>query len=65
MTFLLTLALTFLLIFATLLFFMVKGLPVYRVEKVNVIHLLELVISGQATESDRIGEAREEQKQHI
>lgn len=52
MGFLLTLVLTFLLIFSTLLYFLIKGPPVYRVERVNVIRLLELVVAGQAEVSD-------------
>jgi len=50
--FLLTLGLTFLLVFAALLFFLLRGPPIYRLERDNVIQLLELVVSGQASVND-------------
>lgn len=52
MTFILTFGLTFLLVMAALLIFWKFGAPVYRLERHNIIQLLELVISGRATDSD-------------
>lgn len=52
MTFLLTLLLTFCLVLLALVLFWKFGSPVYRVKRENIIALLELVVSGQATESD-------------
>ena len=52
MNFLITLSLTFVLIMLALMVFRYVGLPVYRVEAVNVQTLIELVLAGQATESD-------------
>ena len=52
MTFILTLALTFGLVLVALLLFWKLGSPFYRVEKSNVIALLELVVSGEATVAD-------------
>lgn len=52
MTFILTFGLTFLLVTVALLIFWKFGAPVYRLERHNIIQLLELVVSGQATEAD-------------
>lgn len=52
MTFLLTLLLTFCLVMLALVLFWKFGSPVYRVKRENIVALLELVVSGQATESD-------------
>jgi hypothetical protein len=52
MTFALTLLLTFFLVSGALLLFVKFGAPVYRVERSNVVKLLDLVISGEATEAD-------------
>ncbi len=52
MTYLLTLLLTFALVAIALLVFMRVGPPVYRVERRNLMTLLELIVSGRATESD-------------
>lgn len=51
-TFLVTLLLTFVLVSVAVLLFWKLGPPVYRVERVNIIRLLELVLSGQATDTD-------------
>ena len=51
-TFLLTMLLTFVVVSVALLWFWRVGTPIYRVEKENVTALLELILSGQATESD-------------
>ncbi len=51
-TFLLTLLLTFILIVLVMSLFWRFGSPVYRVERANVIRLLELVLSEEATEVD-------------
>jgi hypothetical protein len=48
----LTLLLTFCVVLVAIGLFWALGSPVYRVEKENIISLLELVLSGQATESD-------------
>ena len=52
MVFLITFVLTFLFVFSVLVFFWRKGAPVYRVERENVIQLLELVVSRQAMDND-------------
>ena len=52
MNFFITLILSFALIFTALLVFRYIGLPVYRVEPINVKVLLESVLEGQATEAD-------------
>ena len=52
MNFIPTLLLTLLLITVALWVFMRIGLPVYRVERSNVVRLLDLVIAGRATASD-------------
>jgi len=52
MVFAMTVLLTFCLVLLAVFLFWKLGSPVYRVEKVNVIRLLELVVAGQATESD-------------
>jgi len=51
-TFILTLLLTFFFVLLAMVFFWRFGVPVYRVEKQNIISLLELILSGQATEAD-------------
>ncbi|GIX30885.1 MAG: hypothetical protein KatS3mg124_1357 [Porticoccaceae bacterium] len=51
-TFLATLLFTFAVLFGALLFFWRRGAPVYRVERVNVVRLLELVLAGRAREQD-------------
>ncbi len=50
--FLLVASLTFIFIVVVLLVFIKVGTPVYRVERVNVIALLQLVVDGEATEAD-------------
>ena len=50
--FIVTFVLTFVVVAVALLFFLLKGSPVYRVERANVISLLELVVSGQASDND-------------
>jgi len=52
MEFLITLALSFTLILIALLVFRYVGLPIYRIEAVNVKVLLESVLNQQATEAD-------------
>lgn len=52
MNFLLTFALTFLLVLVAIVFFINIAPPVYRLEKKNVETLLRLVVEGQATEND-------------
>ena len=52
MAFLVTFLLTFLVVLGALLFFWTRGSPVYRVEKENVVALLELVVSEQAQDND-------------
>ena len=52
MEFLITLALSFALILIALLVFRYVGLPIYRIEAVNVKVLLESVLNQQATEAD-------------
>ena len=52
MTFLLTLLFTFLLVSIALLVFWKLGPPVYRLERRNVIRLLEMVLDGSATDAD-------------
>lgn len=52
MNFIITLILSFVLILTALLVFRYIGLPIYRVEPVNVKVLLESVLEGQATEAD-------------
>ncbi|MCK9505036.1 MAG: hypothetical protein M0Q95_12750 [Porticoccaceae bacterium] len=51
-TFLMTLALAFVVVLVALLLFWKFGAPFYRVEKENIVKLLELILSGQATEAD-------------
>ena len=52
MNFIIILILSFALIMTALLVFRYIGLPIYRVEPVNVKVLLESVLEGQATEAD-------------
>jgi hypothetical protein len=52
MNFVLTLLLTFLLVSIAMWVFVRLGAPVYRPDENNVITLLELVLSGNATEND-------------
>ena len=52
MTFVLTLLLTFILVSLAMWVFLRLGAPVYRLDKNNVITLLELVLAGNATEND-------------
>ena len=52
MNFFVTLILSFILIFIALMVFRYIGLPIYRVEPINVKVLLESVLEGQATEAD-------------
>ena len=52
MDFFVTLILSFILIFIALMVFRYIGLPIYRVEPINVKVLLESVLEGQATEAD-------------
>lgn len=52
MTFLITLLLTFALVVVALLVFWQLGPPVYRIDRRNVIKLLEMVVAGHATDSD-------------
>jgi len=47
MTFVMTLVLTFALVAIALLVFWKLGPPVYRLERRNLISLLELVVAGQ------------------
>ena len=49
---LVTVALTFLVVFGALLFFWLCGSPAYRLERENVVALLELVVTEQATDND-------------
>jgi hypothetical protein len=51
-TFLITVGMTFVLVLLALALFWKLGAPVYRVEKINIIRLLEMVVSDQASESD-------------
>ena len=52
MNFFVTLILSFILIFIALMVFRYIGLPIYRVEPINVKVLLESVLEGHATEAD-------------
>ena len=52
MNFIITLILSFALILTALLVFRYIGLPIYRVEPINIKVLLESVLEGQATEAD-------------
>lgn len=52
MTYVLTLISTLVVVLLVLLVFYKLGLPVYRLERINVIRLLELVIAKQATDDD-------------
>ncbi|MDA9296404.1 hypothetical protein N9P80_01160 [Porticoccaceae bacterium] len=52
MDFFVTLILSFILIFIALMVFRYIGLPIYRVEPINVKVLLESVLEGHATEAD-------------
>lgn len=52
MVFMMTVLLTFCLVLLAVFLFWKLGSPVYRVEKVNVMKLLDLVVAGKATESD-------------
>ncbi|PCH50507.1 MAG: hypothetical protein COC20_06600 [Cellvibrionales bacterium] len=52
MTYLLTLLLTLGVVVIAMWVFIRVGTPVYRIERDNIITLLELVLSGAATEND-------------
>ena len=52
MEFLITVALSFILIVITLLGFQYIGVPVYRVEVINIERLIEAVLAGDATVAD-------------
>jgi hypothetical protein len=52
MNFLLTLFLTFLFVLFAIIFFIKIAPPVYRLEKTNIVALLNLVIEGKATDND-------------
>ena len=52
MTYLVTLLLTLGLVMVAMWVFVKVGTPVYRIDRDNVIALLELVLSGEATEND-------------
>ena len=52
MDFMITLLLTFALILVALLIFRYVGLPVYRIEAINIKRLLESVLDETASESD-------------
>lgn len=52
MTYLLTLLLTLGVVLVAMWVFVKVGTPVYRIDRDNVIALLELVLSGEATEND-------------
>jgi hypothetical protein len=52
MDFIITVGLTFALILVALLIFRYVGLPVYRIEAINIKRLLESVLDETATESD-------------
>ncbi len=52
MGFVLTLLLTFIVVSIAMWVFLRLGAPVYRLDKNNVITLLELVLAGNATEND-------------
>lgn len=51
-TVLLTIGLTFVVVIVALVGFWKLGPPVYRIDEANVITLLELVLEGNASESD-------------
>ena len=52
MEFVLTLVLTFVVILIVMWVFIRWGAPVYRLDKSNVVALLELILAGEANESD-------------
>jgi len=52
LNFFLTLTATFIFLLIFLLIFIRTGSPVYRLEKKNVVELLELVLDGSATNND-------------
>ena len=52
MSYLMTLLLTFVVVALVLAIFIWVRVPVYRVERCNVVALLEMVIEGRATTSD-------------
>jgi len=52
MNFFLTLFSTLVFVFVVLLIFLKFGVPVYRVERSNIICLLKLVMAGEATDND-------------
>ena len=52
MDFIITVGLTFALILVALLVFRYVGLPVYRIEAINIKRLLESVLAETATEDD-------------
>ena len=52
MDFIITVGLSFVLILAALLVFRYVGLPVYRVEAINIKKLLESVLDERASEAD-------------
>jgi len=50
--YLLLVLLTFVFVLVVLLVFIRVGTPIYRVERVNIIALLQLVVDGKATDAD-------------
>ena len=52
MTYLVTFLLTLGIVIIAMWIFVKVGTPVYRIDRDNVIALLELVLSGEATEND-------------
>lgn len=52
MNFFLTLFLTFLVVLFAIIFFIKIAPPVYRLEKSNIVALLNLVVEGKATDND-------------
>lgn len=52
MMFFTTFVFTFFLVLVAVVYFWLRGTPVYRVEKENIIRLLELVVAEQAEEND-------------
>ncbi len=52
MVFVVTLAFTFVIVLITLLVFARCGVPVYRLERRNLVILLQMVVDGRASASD-------------
>ena len=52
MDFIITVALTFIVVILALVVFRYVGLPVYRVEAPNIVRLLESVLAQTATTAD-------------